>query len=125
MNQPISLYDALGRITVTAQVSEGTYQLYKQSHLPLLDAEYDPALFYVQKGVACLRPSNPAILSEMQLQHVPITACIVINGLSYPVSVQENTLEFTTVDLAFTYPGSYVVVVQCFPYLDATFNVLV
>jgi len=73
---------------------------------------------YVLNEVITLRPANSAMLNGMVLSNLPVPCTIHVNDSSYACSD-------TTADLSFTYPGTYLVRVEAFPHLDATFRVTV
>lgn len=62
------------------------------------------------------RPTNPASLSGMTISNVPSGSTIEIEGVRYPV-------EGSTVNLSFTYPGTYEVKLLSFPAVDTLFEV--
>ena len=72
---------------------------------------------YVSNGVITPRPTNPTTLSGMKLLSVPNPATVTIAG------VNPQTVTDGEVDLSFTQPGTYRVVVSSWPMLDATFMV--
>lgn len=56
------------------------------------------------------RPASPVTRTDLTLLDVPTGSTLYINGVSYPAE--------GTVELGFTYPGTYALRVECFPYLD-------
>ena len=56
------------------------------------------------------RPASPVSRTDLTLLDVPAGSTLWINGASYPAE--------GTVELAFTYPGTYSLRVECFPFLD-------
>jgi hypothetical protein len=79
--------------------------------------EIDADTQYVKDGQACQRPVNPASRTENLLHQLPAPCQIIINGKSYPCADP-------TAELTFTYPGTYQVRVEAFPFLDASFEVV-
>lgn len=111
-------YDATGRITMVASLSQATLELYQSSGMGLLlDTQADPDTQMVVNGVVQDRPANPTTLNGAVLSNVPVPAVVVINGASY--STNESTVE-----LGLTM-GTYAVKVEAFPYLDKQFTVTV
>ena len=56
------------------------------------------------------RPASPVSRTDLTLLDVPAGSTLWINGVSYPAE--------GTVDLEFTYPGTYSLRVECFPFLN-------
>jgi len=75
------------------------------------------ALDYILNGAITQRPANPTTLTGMKLLNVPNPATVTIAGVN-PQAVTDGE-----VDLEFTQPGTYSVVVSAWPMLDATFSV--
>ena len=72
---------------------------------------------YVLNGAITPRPANTATISGMTISNVPNPSTVTIAGGS-PTTVTDGE-----VDLSFTQPGTYTVVVSSWPMLDATFQV--
>lgn len=72
---------------------------------------------YVLDGVITQRPANPSTISGMKISNVPNPSTVTIDGVN-PTTVTDGE-----VDLAFTLPGTYKVVVSSWPALDAVFEV--
>ena len=72
---------------------------------------------YVLNGTILERPANPTTITGMKLLNVPNPSTVTIDGAS-PHQVTDGE-----VDLSFTQPGTYTVVVSSWPALDATFQV--
>lgn len=117
MSYPICIYDDAGRITLVADLSADTYQLYKDLDYQMLDTAGDMDTQMVVNGGVQDRPANPTTLNGAVLSNVPVPAVVVINGASY--STNEATVE-----LGLTM-GTYAVKVEAFPYLDKQFTVTV
>lgn len=76
------------------------------------------AKFYVQDGTLVPRPASPVTLTGLRLDNLPIGGVLRINGTPY-------NLTDTSADLSFPLPGTYRLVVENFPTLDAVFEVTV
>ena len=63
------------------------------------------------------RPASPVSRTGPTLLDVPVGSTLWINGTPYPAE--------GTVELEFTYPGTYSLRVECFPFLDWTDEVTV
>ena len=72
---------------------------------------------YIANGAITPRPANTATISGMTISNVPNPSTVTIAGGS-PTTVTDGE-----VDLSFTQPGTYTVVVSSWPMLDATFQV--
>jgi hypothetical protein len=77
----------------------------------------DTTTQYVTNGVITARPPNPTTLSGMQLSNVPNPSSVTIDAAN-PQQVTDGEVE-----LSFTQPGTYTIVVSSWPMLDATFKV--
>jgi hypothetical protein len=77
----------------------------------------DMSADYILNGVITPRPANPSTLSGVTISNVPNPSSVIIAGGS-PTQVTDGE-----VDLSFTQPGTYAVVVSSWPALDATFSV--
>jgi hypothetical protein len=77
----------------------------------------DRSLHYVKDGVRTDRPANPTTLSGMKLSNVPNPSTVIIG------TETAQTVTDGEVDLSFTQPGTYTVVVSSWPMLDTTFKV--
>lgn len=111
----MSIYDTEGRITLTGDVSESTYRLYREQGHLMVDRRADPTTQYVVDGELRSRPANPTLRDGMTLQNMPAPCTMTVNGKPYTVTEP-------TVTLTFPRPGPYTVVVTRFPFLDATFE---
>lgn len=74
-------------------------------------------LDYVSNSTITPRPANPSTISGMTISNVPNPSTVTIDG------VNPQTVTDGTVNLSFTQPGTYTVVVSSWPMLDATFTV--
>lgn len=77
----------------------------------------NPATDYVFNGVITRRPTNPSTIAGMTISNVPNPSNVTI-GAGTPQTVVDGV-----VNLSFTQPGTYTVVVSSWPMLDATFTV--
>lgn len=72
---------------------------------------------YALNGAVVPRPANPSTLSGMKISNVPNPSTVTIDGEN-PTTVTDGE-----VDLSFTQPGTYKIVVSSWPALDAVFEV--
>lgn len=88
--------------------------------LPYLQADVsvNTSLKYVQQGQIVNRPANPSAINGTTLSNVPVPAVVWINSSFYPTND-------STVELEIANPGTYLVSVVVFPYVDASFEVTV
>ena len=125
-NTDVTVFDATGKITLTASLSPATYNYYitKYPNLMILGT-FSPTTYYIVDGVPTLRPVStitaPAILTVPADGTTPITLTGVSSGA--PISVTgpvplNATGDGTPVALTFSKVGSYTVTVQSFPNLD-------
>lgn len=119
MNASFVLYEKqTGRITGHGNSQPSTFSFYVTETIGLIEANpVDTDLFYVANGSIQPRPENPSQLVGKQLVNVPVPATIRINNTTYPSSEP-------TVDLSFTYPGTYHVTVEAFPMKPKQFTVV-
>jgi hypothetical protein len=116
MITPYLVHDATGRILRTGQCPQEMVQLQAMDGNTALEGQASDLTDYVSNGVVLPRPVNPATLSGLQLQNVPLPAALWFDGATY-------ALTESTVDLTFDAPGAHVLTLQAFPYLDKTFTV--
>jgi hypothetical protein len=109
-------YDQSGRILFIGEVPESMLDAQTADGNALVVGVADPATDYVRRGRITARPVNPAQLDGLQLTGLPAPCAIHINGQRYDCPDREATLHFS-------YPGSYQIRVEAFPYLDAIFTV--
>lgn len=74
--------------------------------------------FYVRDGALVPRPASPVTLTGLRLDNLPVGGVLRINGTPY-------NLTDSAADLSFPLPGTYRLVVENFPALDAVFEVTV
>lgn len=103
-------HDDQGRIIFHGDVPEHLIDM--QGNNVCLGAE-SPETHYVVNRAFVKRNPSPVRLHGMSLQNMPVGSVIKINGASYPATD-------SVCNLTFTYPGTYRVAVECFPYLDFT-----
>jgi hypothetical protein len=109
----------------TYDASTGRLRLRKTAHPSALEFEAEPyvlgihdhSLFCVVDGRVVSRDPNPAVLIGMELHDVPLPSTIVIDHQRY--EVYDNIVE-----LNLPLPGTYSVLLESFPYQDATFTVV-
>ena len=112
----ISFYDANGRIIHVLTASEPIVELNKEHDPNWIDGEWDDDVYYVKHGKAVKRPKNPCYADGQTLLNVPVPCVVWVNDTKY--ECDENTI-----DLEFDQPGTYVIRVQSWPYLDAEFEI--
>lgn len=83
----------------------------------LIEGEFDSRTHYIDltdpdNPTPTERPASPVSRTDLTLLDVPTGSTLYINGVSYPAE--------GTVELDFTYPGTYALRVECFPYLEYT-----
>lgn len=83
----------------------------------IVEGEGTSTTHYVSNGAITSRPANPSTISGMTISNVPSPSTVTISG------VNPQTVTDGVVDLSFTQPGTYTVVVAAWPMLDATFSV--
>lgn len=112
--QKFIIYDDAGRILEVSSVPQEMLALQSGPgrHLMLGKANWDS--HFIENEQIAVRPANTATLVDGKLKNLPVPCTIYINGRAYPCEDGEA-------DLAFTYPGTYQMLVEAFPYLDATF----
>jgi hypothetical protein len=71
---------------------------------------------FISEGAVSPRPQCPAVMSGSDIVDIPTPALLTINGTPYDVDVD-------SVSLSFPNPGSYKLVLKCWPYLDKEFEV--
>lgn len=84
----------------------------------LLDVEARVFDDYVKDGQITARPVNSAVMTGTKITQVPNPATVAIDG-GMPAPVTDGEI-----DLTFTQPGTYTVVVSSWPMLDAIFTVI-
>ncbi|MET3135243.1 hypothetical protein AAKU55_005551 [Oxalobacteraceae bacterium GrIS 1.11] len=109
------LHDGEGRIVQYGSCPDDALALQEYGGFTLLEGTGRDASQYVHAGIITARPANPAVLKDTMLLNLVQPCVIVINDTPYPC------LD-ASAELAFTYPGIYRVRVECFPYLDAHFE---
>ena len=117
-NTLFSVADRDGRIQYTGSVPSSMIesQLVPEGG-SLVAGLGNPNTEYVAGGVITPRPANPSMLSGMKISNVPNPSTVTIDGEN-PTTVTDGE-----VDLSFTQPGTYRIVVSSWPALDAVFEV--
>ena len=105
--------------TVTGQPFDFVSNTYTDAlhSVALTDTRPDVFEDYILNGAVTERPASPVSRTGLTLLDVPTGSTLRINGVSYPAE--------GTVELDFTYPGTYALRVECFPFLDWTDEVVV
>lgn len=106
-------YDETGRVLFHGDVPESMLALQGER---IFAGEIDGHTHYVVDGAARLRPKSRAVRVGDNLMNLPIPCTILINGRAY--ECKDGVAALT-----FTYPGTYRVIVQAFPFLDAEFEI--
>lgn len=115
MMQNFAKYDARGRILFVGSVPASMVELQGDN---VYVGDADPRRHWIDKGEVAERPDSPAVLAGSVLSQLPAPCTVWINGAAYLCTD-------TSAQLDFTYPGTYHVRVEAFPFLDATFTVTV
>jgi hypothetical protein len=113
--QSITFYDPSGRITWFMTAPEETLELNQKA------GAFVPGLFsadkhYVKNGEATLRPECPATMNGQTITGIPPNGLVTVGEQTY--TVLDGTAE-----LQFDQPGTYKVLVSCWPYLDKEFTI--
>lgn len=116
MMMNITCYEAAtGKILCIVSGDEVAIEATKKYGIhPWVDGEWNTNTHYVKDGVAIERPANPATLSGMTFDNVPVPSVLVINGVEYAVTD-------SVVELELSMPGQYQIAIKVFPYLDGEF----
>jgi len=83
--------------------------------LPYVEGEYG-ANDWFHDGMAQARPICPASFEDAVLHNVPAGSTIMINQSAYDCE------DGGTVELEFDQPGTYAILIMCWPYLDGEFT---
>jgi hypothetical protein len=111
----ISFYNARGEVTGVVSGDLSVITTTKElSENPWVDGDYLNKPVYVLNGEVLNRPDNPATVSGLTLENVPVPTTLIINGTSYEINE-------STVELEFNQPSTYSVVLKSWPYLDKEF----
>lgn len=99
---------------------------YKAAYVALTGTDWlaETCYYDTVEGKAKLRLANTAVLTGSTLTQVPVPATVKV-GVKGSDAVTEYATNEATVELGFTYAGTYTVTVSAFPYLDAEFEVTV
>lgn len=107
-------YDDVGRIvhsvTCTPQLGKSNMNLNGFSQFAEVVRLADHRQYYLPAGVLTPRPESTAVLEGSLLRGVPAGAQVLIEG-------QEYVADGTDIELAFEYPGTYLLEVEAFPQL--------
>lgn len=106
-------YDDTGRILFKGDVPGSMLHLQPGN---IYAGEVDIASDYIVDRQPMRRPSFPAKLTGTTLSDLPEPCTLTINGQPFEVTSE-------TVELAFPHPGSYLIRVVKWPYLDGVFEV--
>ena len=112
-----SFYDPLGRIIGVMQGPRESVQATSEvTGHPFVEGDGDPEVQYVQDRSIVSRPASSVVLREHTLSELPVPCVIRIGDRSYPC----NDI---TAELSFDQPGTYLVTVEAWPYLNKEFTV--
>lgn len=111
-----TMHDAAGRVVITGFCPDGMGPVPQDGHFMHPEGA-DLHLDYVASGAIVRRPANPATLTGNTITNIPPGATVSINHIDY--SVDDGVVE-----LDFTFPGTYQILVNAFPYLTASFTVV-
>lgn len=81
-----------------------------------VEGQYDPT-YYLLDDVPTKKEDNPTILTGMTLSNIPAESEIVIDNEVYPVGTESE------VELSFTMPGQYRVIIESEKYLNKEFEI--
>jgi hypothetical protein len=114
---PYVVADATGKIMMWGSIPQFMIE-YQTTPAggSVVPGEGMPETHYVKDGQVLERPANPAVLDGMTLRNLPVPCVVMINAASHDCTDE-------TVELSFSQPGTYPVVVSAFPALEATFMV--
>lgn len=105
----ITIYDSNGLIH---QTHKGVFfELILEEGFFQAEGEYDSAEYYFNDHKPALKPSFNIRVSGNTLSGVPAGAKLEIEGESY-------IADGSDIGLSFAYPGTYLIKVSCWPYLD-------
>lgn len=110
------IYDPEGRIIQTGTIPDDMLHLQSSEGKTAIPGGADLDKDYVVEGRVTTRPSQRTELVASKLTGLPQPCTIYINGSVYPCRDEQADLEFT-------YPGSYTVRIEAFPYLNTEFRV--
>lgn len=115
-----TIYDDKGKILVSGECLEDSFDyqlpLYPEG-VGIINASSSPENDYVLDGEVTPRPKMPLEIDGLTILGVPPNSEITIEDESYPCP------DGGDVTLNFQHPGTYIVKVSCFPYLDKEFEI--
>lgn len=113
----ISFYNQRGEITGNLNGDASVIELTKEMTEDLwVEGDWYGNPVYVLDGQVVARPENPTTVSGNTLENVPVPTTVIINGTSYET-------DESIVELGFSQPGTYVIKVVSWPYLDKEFTI--
>jgi hypothetical protein len=112
-----TFYDTHGKIIYSfnsagMEIDASAYDQYSS-----IEAVGDPRKQYVLEDQLAERLPNPAEIVGNLLTGVPVAGTLIIEGVSYPIAAGNTELDFS--------PGMNRFLLQCFPYLDRQYEVVV
>jgi hypothetical protein len=112
----LTFYRTDGAINHVLSGDQSVIDLNKSTSSNWVEGAWDGETHYVLDGVATERPANPATLDGLTLNNLPVPCKIVINSTYYDCTDD-------TAELEFDYAGTYKVIIEAFPYLNAEFEI--
>lgn len=112
-----TFYDTQGKIIYSYSEAGMEIDVSAYEQYPYTEALGDPRKQYVSEGQLAERLPNPAVIEGNILTGVPVAGTLVIEGVSYPIAAGNTELDFS--------PGTNRFLLQCFPYLDKQYEVVI
>ncbi len=112
------VHDTQGKISRTGACPSSMSEIQAHSaHEFVVQGMADGDTDYVVQDVITKRPSNPTTLSGTTLSSLPSPCTIKVNATEYACTD-------TSATLSLTYSGTYKIVVEAWPHLDAVFTII-
>lgn len=108
-------HNDLGEITHTYYITQEAKKTLESSGVVLKAGFVDRDIHYAPNGNITLRPNMPVKLEGNTLRGVPDGSFIQINNTTYEDCGGDVELEFSA-------PGTYKVLIICWPYINAEFT---
>jgi hypothetical protein len=94
---------------IEIQLAENEYYIESEDTV-------DDSLFYISEEVVVQRPELSIIVEGITVYNLPNPSTLIVEGSLYEVTDGEA-------ELSFSFPGTYTVRIQSFPYKDKTIEV--
>lgn len=112
-------FDSIGRIVCrytgsSPETTDADYPEWQRVEGDFLSDQH-----YLLDGMPTPRPPSPVVRDGLRLSAIQTGAVLHIDGVAYPIP------EGGSVELDFPLPGTYLIRVECFPFLDFTDEVTV